>query len=74
MTFAALVGARVELLRCGDPWTQLRPGARGEVVLVDATLGTLHVRWDDGSTLGLVPNEDSWRVLSVEERAEEVCS
>ena len=23
-------------------------------------VGTVHVRWDNGSTLGLVPGEDRW--------------
>ncbi len=47
------VGDRVELVRCGDPWTKLEPGALGEVDFVD-DLGTVFVRWDDGSRLGIV--------------------
>jgi len=26
-------------------------------------MGTVHVKWDDGSSLGLIPNEDMWEVL-----------
>jgi hypothetical protein len=26
-------------------------------------LGTVHVRWDNGSTLGLVPGEDRWEEI-----------
>jgi Domain of unknown function (DUF4314) len=54
-------GTRVALVHTSDPWTRLRPGAKGTVTLVDH-LGTVHVRWDDGSTLGLVPGEDDWTV------------
>jgi hypothetical protein len=56
-------GARVRLLRTSDPYTELRPGAEGKVVFVDDT-GTVHVSWDDGSQLGLVPGEDAWEVIS----------
>ncbi len=45
-----------------DEWTWLRPGALGTVTVID-DLGTVHVRWDDGGTLGLVPDEDEWVVL-----------
>lgn len=56
-------GERVELIRCSDPYTRLAPGERGTVVLVD-DMGTVHVRWDSGSQLGLVPEAgDAWRVL-----------
>jgi hypothetical protein len=61
-TRGRLVGARVELLYCSDPYTRLRPGDRGTVMYVDS-LGTVHVSWDNGSSLGLVPGEDGYRVL-----------
>lgn len=54
-----MTGERVRLIRCTDPHTSLRPGDTGTVVSVDP-LGTVHVRWDNGSTLGLVPGEDEW--------------
>jgi hypothetical protein len=57
-----LDGRRVELVRCTDPYTTLKPGAKGTVDFVDA-LGTVHVKWDDGRSLGLVPGEDTWEVL-----------
>ncbi len=46
-------GDRVELIRCGDPYTRLIPGTLGTVQLVD-DLGTVHVKWDDGSMLGMI--------------------
>lgn len=55
-------GDRVRLVRCTDPWTDLGPGALGTVTFID-DLGAVHVRWDCGSSLGLVPGEDAWEVL-----------
>ena len=58
-----LVGRRVRLIHCADPYTRLEPGSQGTVTLVD-NVGTVHVRWDDGSTLGLVAEAgDRWEVL-----------
>ena len=56
-------GARVELVHMNDPYnTKLFPGARGTVVSVD-DIGTIHVRWDCGSSLGIVYGEDACRKL-----------
>jgi hypothetical protein len=56
------VGKRVRLVRCTDIYSQNPPGLEGTVTFVDDT-GTLHVHWDNGSTLGLVPGEDRWEEL-----------
>ena len=56
-------GARVELVHMNDPYdTKLFPGARGTVVSVD-DIGTVHVRWDCGSSLGVVYGEDRCRAI-----------
>ena len=47
-----LIGRRVRLIRCDDPYTKLKPGDEGTVSMVD-DLGTVHVNWDNGSTLGM---------------------
>ena len=53
-------GTRVELIYMNDPYMgKLRPGCRGTVKLVDDA-GTVHVRWDCGSGLGLVYGEDMY--------------
>lgn len=51
---------RVELIFTSDPFTELRPGDEGTVSFIDG-MGTVHVDWDNGSKLGLVPGEDQWR-------------
>ena len=55
-------GDRVKLVSTTDPHTDLVAGAFGTVRHVDA-VGTVHVNWDSGSQLGLVPGEDSWEIL-----------
>jgi Domain of unknown function (DUF4314) len=55
-------GRRVRLIRTTDPYTGLRPGAEGTVSLVDS-MGTVHVDWDEGSSLGLIPGEDEWKEI-----------
>jgi hypothetical protein len=50
-------GTRVRLVRMDDPYTKLKPGATGTVSFVD-DIGTVHVNWDCGSSLGVVFGED----------------
>jgi hypothetical protein len=58
-----LVKKRVRLIRCNDPYTKLQVGTEGTVEFVDDT-GTVFVKWDDGSSLGLCPDDgDRWQVL-----------
>lgn len=56
------VGDRIRLVSCSDPYTKLVPGAEGTVTFIDS-LGTVHVAWDDGHTMGLVRGEDQWTVI-----------
>ena len=54
-------GTRVELVRMEDE--QAPPvGTKGTVTAVDDS-GTIHVKWDTGSTLGIAYGEDQCRVL-----------
>ena len=48
-----LVGERVRLISCSDPYTLLTAGEEGTVDFVD-DWGTVFVKWDCGSSLGLV--------------------
>lgn len=57
-------GARVELIHMDDPYnTKLFAGALGTVRCVDDA-GTIHIRWDCGSSLGVVYGEDSCKVIN----------
>ena len=65
------VGDRVALVHTGDPFTRLAPGAEGTFTGVQhVDFGTerftqLNVRWDDGSTLMLIP-EDGDQIRKVQ--------
>ena len=62
------VGARVELTKMNDPYrTDLVPGCRGTVRFVD-DMGTIHVSWDIGSSLGVVYGEDACKVIQDESK------
>ena len=55
-------GTRVALVRMDDPYTKLRPGDQGTVIAVD-DIGTVHIQWDSGSTLGAAYGADVIRKL-----------
>ena len=56
-----LVGKRVELIYMNDKQSP-KPGTKGTVRLIDDE-GTIHVEWDSGSHLGLIPSEDKYKIL-----------
>ncbi|MBE6926895.1 MAG: DUF4314 domain-containing protein [Ruminococcaceae bacterium] len=59
-------GTRVELVHMEDPYNRkLVPGCRGTVRAVDS-IGTIHVEWDCGSSLGVVYGEDICRKVDAE--------
>lgn len=52
------VGTSVKLVKMDDYYnTTLHPGEMGTVIFVD-DIGTIHVEWDCGSSLGIVYGED----------------
>jgi len=55
-------GTRVRLVQTTDVYTQLPRGSEGTVILTD-DMGTIHVKWDNGSSLGLIADEDDWEVI-----------
>ena len=54
-------GTRVELIYMED--AQAVPsGTKGTVVCVD-DMGTIHMKWDNGRTLGLIPEVDNFKKI-----------
>lgn len=55
-------GTRIELISMNDPLSPVPSGTKGTVAMVDDA-GTIHMVWDNGRTLGIIPGEDSFRKL-----------
>lgn len=56
-------GDRIKLISTDDPYTKLQAGDLGTISRIDA-VGTIHVNWDSGSNLGLIPSRDEWVLVS----------
>ena len=56
-----LIGRRVLCLEMNDDPNPIPSGSKGTIQFID-DMGTLHVKWDDGRSLGLV-KEDMYEVL-----------
>ena len=62
------IGTRVELIHMDDPYNRkLVPGCKGTVISVDS-IGTIHVAWDCGSSLGVAYGEDGCRKITETEQ------
>lgn len=66
-------GTRVLLNQMDDPFHPVESGTRGAVVHVDDQ-ANMHMKWDNGRTLALDPEHDSFRKLTPKELAEEMQS
>lgn len=63
-----LVGKVIELIHM-EGEDSLSEGDRGTIRLVD-DICQIHVDWDNGSTLAIIPSEDKFKLLSKEELEE----
>jgi hypothetical protein len=43
-----------------DP-NPIQPNTYGTIIMVDS-MGTIHVSWDNGRTLGVIPDEDDFEI------------
>ena len=57
----AMAGARVELEYMDDAFAP-PSGTQGTITHVDG-IGQIHVKWDNGSNLAIIPGEDVFRFL-----------
>lgn len=63
-------GTRMVLLDTSETLHPVPIGMRGTVTFIDDQ-SQLHMKWDNGRTLAVIPGEDSFRKLTEEELAEE---
>lgn len=61
-------GAEVELIFMDDIYRTMPAGLKGKVVCIDSR-GTIHVAWENGSSLGAV-----WNADVVKNSASGICS
>jgi len=60
-----LVGKRIRLIQMGDDPNPVEPGTEGTIDHVDS-IGQLHVKWDNGRSLAIVPEEDQYEIITEE--------
>ena len=56
------VGTKIQLISMRNEEYHVLPGTIGEVKWVD-DIGSIHMRWENGSSLALIPEIDSFKVV-----------
>ncbi len=59
-------GTKIELDRMDDPYRDMPKGLKGIVSGVD-DIGQIHCIWENGSTLAIIPGEDSFHKVKEQE-------
>lgn len=62
-------GTRIQLDKMGDDPRPVEAGTKGTVIAVD-DIGTLHCEFDNGRSLGICPEVDSFHKISEQEEAQ----
>ena len=56
------VGTKIQLISMRDEKYPVLPGTIGEVTHIDDA-GSVHMKWENGSSLALIPEVDSFKVV-----------
>ena len=56
-------GTRIRLNHMDDPYAPIPSGTTGSVAYVDDA-GNIHMKWDNGRTLSLIPGEDDFTIIT----------
>lgn len=59
------VGTKIQLISMRDEKYPILPGTIGVVTHID-DLGSIHMKWQNGSSLALIPEVDSFKAVGVE--------
>lgn len=59
-------GTRIRLIHMDDPYSPVPDEMTGTVTSVD-DMGTLHMKWDNGRSLGICPDVDSFEIIGKED-------
>ena len=55
-------GTKIQLISMRDEKYPVLPGTIGEVTHID-DMGSIHMKWENGSSLALIPEVDSFKVV-----------
>jgi hypothetical protein len=56
-----IIGKRIKLIQMNDPYP-VEPNTMGTISRVD-DLGQIHVIWDNGRRLSVIPEEDEFEIF-----------
>ena len=59
------VGTKIQLISMRVEKYPILPGTIGEVTHID-DVGSIHMKWQNGSSLALIPEVDSFKVMAAE--------
>ena len=59
------VGTKIQLISMRNEKYPILPGTIGEVTHID-DMGSIHMKWQNGSSLALIPEVDSFKVVVAE--------
>lgn len=59
------VGTKIQLISMRDEKYPILPGMIGVVTHID-DMGSIHLKWQNGSSLAIIPEVDSFRVVRAE--------
>ena len=58
-------GTKIRLISMRNEKYPILPGTIGEVTHID-DMGSIHMKWQNGSSLAIIPEVDSFKVLEAE--------
>ena len=56
------IGTKIQLISMRDEKYPVLPGTVGEVTHID-DVGSIHMKWENGSSLSIIPEVDSFKVV-----------
>ena len=59
------VGTKIQLISMRNEKYPILPGTIGEVIHID-DMGSIHMKWQNGSSLALIPEVDSFKAVAAE--------
>lgn len=58
-------GTRIRMIHMDDPYAPVESGMTGSVAYIDDA-GSIHMHWDNGRSLALIPGEDEFTIIKEE--------